>query len=166
MKKPLPFSVFKRARQPSYLVAFKNLQTGAYMPPISTRQTDEAEAIKTKVRGEIHLFPFSILLRKLTEMLNFSAKSAWEYPQGLFLSQGSHHGIYFRVDTKKLFDLIKAGKFKPYTSEYAIDELNLTTREDKRTEMKALIGEYHIELLPTNDEIKRLAGPLHCGGGG
>jgi hypothetical protein len=47
MKKPLPFSVFKRARQPSYLVAFKNEKTGAYLPPISTRQTDEAAAIKT-----------------------------------------------------------------------------------------------------------------------
>jgi predicted nucleic acid-binding protein len=63
----------------------------------------------------------------------------------------------YKADTKKLFDLIKAGKFKPYTSEYAIDELNLTTQEDKRTEMKALIGEYHRELLSTNDEIKRLA---------
>jgi predicted nucleic acid-binding protein len=63
----------------------------------------------------------------------------------------------YKADSKKLFKLIKAGKFKPYTSEYAIDELNLTTQEDKRTEMKALIGEYHIELLPTNDEIKRLA---------
>jgi hypothetical protein len=30
-----------------YLVAFKNEKTGAYMPPISTRQTDEAAAIKT-----------------------------------------------------------------------------------------------------------------------
>jgi len=46
MKKPLPFSVFKRANRPSYLVAFKNEKTGAYLHPISTRQTDEAAAIK------------------------------------------------------------------------------------------------------------------------
>jgi len=46
MKKPLPFSVFKRANRPSYLVAFKNEKTGAYLPPISTRQTDETAAIK------------------------------------------------------------------------------------------------------------------------
>jgi hypothetical protein len=46
MKKPLPFSVFKRANRPSYLVAFKNELTGTYLPPISTRQTDEAAAIK------------------------------------------------------------------------------------------------------------------------
>jgi len=46
MKKPLPFSVFKRANRSSYLVAFKNELTGTYLPPISTRQTDEAAAIK------------------------------------------------------------------------------------------------------------------------
>jgi integrase len=47
MKTPLPFSVFKRANRPCYLVAFKNEKTGAYLPPVSTRQTDEAAAIKT-----------------------------------------------------------------------------------------------------------------------
>ena len=47
MNAPLPFSVFKRANRPSYLVAFKNEKTGAYLHPISTRQTDEAAAIKT-----------------------------------------------------------------------------------------------------------------------
>ena len=46
MKKPLPFSVFKRANRPCYVVAFKNERTGTYLPPISTRQTDEAAAIK------------------------------------------------------------------------------------------------------------------------
>jgi hypothetical protein len=46
MKKTLPFSIFKRANRPSYLVAFKNELTGTYLPPISTRQTDEATAIK------------------------------------------------------------------------------------------------------------------------
>jgi hypothetical protein len=46
MKKPLPFSVFKRANRPSYLVAFKNEKTGTYLPPISTRQTSEDAAIK------------------------------------------------------------------------------------------------------------------------
>jgi hypothetical protein len=46
MKTPLPFSVFKRAKRPGYVVAFKNEQTGAYMTPVSTRQTDEAAAIK------------------------------------------------------------------------------------------------------------------------
>ncbi len=47
MNAPLPFSVFKRANRPSYLVAFKNEKTGNYLPPISTRQTDRTAAIKT-----------------------------------------------------------------------------------------------------------------------
>jgi integrase len=47
MKKHLPFSVFKKANRPCYLVAFKNEATGAYLPPISTRQTSEEAAIKT-----------------------------------------------------------------------------------------------------------------------
>ncbi len=47
MKTPLPFSVFKRGSRPCYLVAFKNEKTGAYLPPISTRQTDRTAAIKT-----------------------------------------------------------------------------------------------------------------------
>jgi integrase len=45
--KSLPFSVFKRAGRPCYLVAFKNEATGDYLPAISTRQRDEAEAVKT-----------------------------------------------------------------------------------------------------------------------
>jgi hypothetical protein len=46
MKKPLPFSVFKRKNRPCYVVVFKNERTGTYLTPISTRQTDEAAAIK------------------------------------------------------------------------------------------------------------------------
>jgi integrase len=57
MKAPLPFSVFKRARQPGYLVAFKNQQTGAYMPPISTRQTDRTTAIRTAYEWFLHGIP-------------------------------------------------------------------------------------------------------------
>jgi integrase len=47
MKKPLPFSVFKRADRPCYLVAFKNEKTNRYLSPISTRQTSEPAAIQT-----------------------------------------------------------------------------------------------------------------------
>ena len=45
--KSLPFSVFKRANRPCYLVAFKNEETGEYFPAISTKQKTEAEAVKT-----------------------------------------------------------------------------------------------------------------------
>jgi hypothetical protein len=47
MKNKLPFSVFKRARSPCYLVSFKDKETGVYHSPISTRQTSEAAAIET-----------------------------------------------------------------------------------------------------------------------
>jgi integrase len=47
MKKSLPFSVFKRANRPCYVVAFKNPQTGKYLTPISTRQVTETAAIQT-----------------------------------------------------------------------------------------------------------------------
>jgi hypothetical protein len=47
MKNPLPFSVFKRAGRPCYLVAFKNEKTNRYLSPISTRQTSEPAAIQT-----------------------------------------------------------------------------------------------------------------------
>jgi integrase len=57
MKKPLPFSVFKRANRPSYLVAFKNEKTGTSLPPISTRQTDETSAIKTAYEWYKHGVP-------------------------------------------------------------------------------------------------------------
>ena len=57
MKKPLPFSVFKRANRPGYLVAFKNEKTGAYLPPISTRQTDESSAIKVAYEWYKHGVP-------------------------------------------------------------------------------------------------------------
>ena len=57
MKKPLPFSVFKRANRPGYVVAFKNEKTGAYLPPVSTRQTDEASAIKVAYEWYKHGVP-------------------------------------------------------------------------------------------------------------
>ncbi|MDR2618207.1 MAG: site-specific integrase, partial [Treponema sp.] len=40
-----PFSIFKRASRPCYLVAFKD-ESGKFLPPISTKKTTEAEAFK------------------------------------------------------------------------------------------------------------------------
>ena len=42
----LPFSVFKRADRRFYLVKFKNNETGAYFPPLSTKKETEAEAVQ------------------------------------------------------------------------------------------------------------------------
>ncbi len=40
-----PFSVFKRADRPSFLVTFKDTD-GKYLPPLSTKKTTEQEAIQ------------------------------------------------------------------------------------------------------------------------
>ena len=63
----------------------------------------------------------------------------------------------YRADTLKLFDEIKAGKFKPYTSEYVIQELEDTKEAGKLEKMKALITDYGIETIPANPEAIRLA---------
>ena len=47
--KSLPFSVFKRADRPCYLVSFKNEVAGEYLPAISTKQKVESEAVKTAI---------------------------------------------------------------------------------------------------------------------
>jgi hypothetical protein len=40
-----PFSIFKRADRPCYLVSFKD-DNGKYLPPFSTKKKTEAEALK------------------------------------------------------------------------------------------------------------------------
>jgi integrase len=42
----LPFSVFLRGNRPCYYVAFKNEETGRYLPAISTKKTKEADAVR------------------------------------------------------------------------------------------------------------------------
>ncbi|MDR2941446.1 MAG: site-specific integrase [Treponema sp.] len=42
----LPFSVFLRGNRPYYYVAFKNEETGRYLPAISTKKTKEADAVR------------------------------------------------------------------------------------------------------------------------
>jgi len=63
----------------------------------------------------------------------------------------------YRADTLRLFEEIEAGKFKPYTSGYVIDELEDTKNAEKREKMKALVKNYGIEVMPANPEVRRLA---------
>jgi len=63
----------------------------------------------------------------------------------------------YREEARRLFTEIKAGKFRPFTSEYVLDELEDTKDADKLKAMKILIAENQIEVLPGNDEIIRLA---------
>ncbi|MDR2964449.1 MAG: hypothetical protein LBU88_01590 [Treponema sp.] len=63
----------------------------------------------------------------------------------------------YRADTLRLFAEIKSGKFRPFTSEYVLDELEETKDPEKLKEMKALIIDNKVEVIPGNDEIIRLA---------
>ena len=63
----------------------------------------------------------------------------------------------YQADTLKLFAEIKAGKFKPFTSDYVTLELDSTRDAGKLAKMKALIADYGIEVLPVSEEVERLA---------
>ena len=62
-----------------------------------------------------------------------------------------------RADTLKLFEEIKAGKYEPYTSIYALDELENTVQIEKLEKMKGLIEACKIAVLPISEEAERLA---------
>jgi len=62
----------------------------------------------------------------------------------------------YKADTLRLFAEIKAGKFRPFTSEYVTQELEAAT-DALREDRLRLIQEYGIEVIPFSDEAKRLA---------
>jgi len=62
----------------------------------------------------------------------------------------------YRADTLRLFAEIKAGKFKPFTSEYVTRELEAAA-DPLREDRLRLIKEYGVEVIPANDEAKSLA---------
>ncbi|MDR3123498.1 MAG: hypothetical protein LBU16_06940 [Treponema sp.] len=57
----------------------------------------------------------------------------------------------------QVFDLIKAGKYEPYTSAYAADELEGEPDIQRREKMERLIREYDVKFLAQSDEAERLA---------
>jgi len=63
----------------------------------------------------------------------------------------------YKTDTLRLFAEIKAGKFKPFTSDYVPMELEVTKDVEKLTKMETLISDYGITVIPANPEIERLA---------
>ena len=62
----------------------------------------------------------------------------------------------YKADTLRLFAEIKAGKFKPFTSEYVTQELEAAT-DSHREDRLRLIKEYNVEIIPASDEAKNLA---------
>jgi predicted nucleic acid-binding protein len=63
----------------------------------------------------------------------------------------------FQRDTLEFFQEIKEGKFIPYSSIYAMQELKDTTDESKRIKLLQLVDEYKITILPMSDESERVA---------
>ena len=61
-----------------------------------------------------------------------------------------------RDHTLALFEEIRQGQYRPYTSDYVLGELALAS-EPKRGNMLSLIGEYAVEVLPADEDSKRLA---------
>jgi hypothetical protein len=62
----------------------------------------------------------------------------------------------YKADTLRLFEEIRAGKFKPFTSRYVIDELE-AAHDVLRGDRLKLIQEYAVEVIPESDEVKNLA---------
>jgi hypothetical protein len=104
MKKPLPFSVFKRTGRPCYLVAFKNERTGVYLlPPISTRQTDESAAIKTAYEWFRDGIPQKAKIRSIKQfILRDMLKTADFDDAGFIVDELKRRGMYpsQRINTK------------------------------------------------------------------
>jgi hypothetical protein len=65
--------------------------------------------------------------------------------------------LEYKAEVRRIFELIKAGVYEPYTSPYATKEIKNETNEDKQEKMRALIGDYGVIILPITEEIERLA---------
>jgi predicted nucleic acid-binding protein len=61
------------------------------------------------------------------------------------------------ADTRKLFRLIKAGKYEAYTSAYAVEELKKASKE-KYQKMLVLVEKYTQKPFSQDTETERLAG--------
>ena len=62
----------------------------------------------------------------------------------------------YKADTLRLFEEIKTGKFKAFTSRYVIEELEAAT-DAQRGERLKLVKKYGIKVIPASDEIKRFS---------
>jgi len=62
----------------------------------------------------------------------------------------------YKADTLRLFEEIGEGKFKPYTSEYVVEELEAAV-DGNRGNRLGLIDKYGVEIIPASDKAKNLA---------
>ena len=58
---------------------------------------------------------------------------------------------------RRIFELIQASVYRPYTSAYTIEEINKEQQQDKKRKMNTLISDYGITVLADNEEARKLA---------
>jgi len=75
-----------------------------------------------------------------------------------FGSEATPEYRQYKVDSRAVFDLVKAGKYEAFTSSFATDELTDEPDGEKRLKMLALIPEYGIKVLFPTEETERLTG--------
>jgi hypothetical protein len=65
--------------------------------------------------------------------------------------------LELKAEVCRIFELISAGEYEPYTSLYAMREIDNEKNQKKRENMAALISEYAITVLDETDDADRLA---------
>jgi hypothetical protein len=65
--------------------------------------------------------------------------------------------LEYKAEVRRIFDLIKAGKYEPFTSPYALDEIAKEANQEKRGKMAALVTEYGVKVLDETDEVTCMA---------
>jgi hypothetical protein len=76
-----------------------------------------------------------------------------------FYYEERQHGEYqkYKAQARKIFDLIKAGEYEPYTSILALQEIAREHDPVKREKMAALVVKYGVAVLEESDETSRIA---------
>jgi hypothetical protein len=64
--------------------------------------------------------------------------------------------LEYKALVRRVFELIQAGVYEPYTSPYTTREISSEPNRDKREKMQALISDYGVVVLPITEEIERL----------
>ena len=76
-----------------------------------------------------------------------------------FYYEDRQYGDYpkYKAQVRKVFDLIKAGEYEPYSSPFTFREILRETDSVKREKMTLLAAEYGVSILAESDEVNRIA---------
>jgi hypothetical protein len=64
--------------------------------------------------------------------------------------------LELKAEVRRIFDLIQAGMYEPYTSIFATNEIDDTEDLKKRDKMWDIINDFGITILETSPKVKRL----------